>query len=382
MKKVTLILVALCLGFAKTHAQNDNPYSVFGYQGKVLQTPEEESGKQYLFLNTNDTTQRLKSIAFNTKTHLIEYIDHNDVIYKTDSLLPTFVLRFLSTDPHASKYPGMSPYNFVGNMPTRAIDPDGRDIYILFYTSGHTDQADNEMFRASALTRKVDIERSKGFDKTKDVVVMLQVQDMASIQNQINNTVKNLSPQYGQTQEFSIWSHAGTDGPIGTVPTTSNAVDDYQMSPKGWGAIDFNWKNNGTGTNTNFFGCNTGFSPLVVYSYDADGRHPEFGEGQSFANTISGLTNFNNVNVAGQTSSSFPSQFVNYRQNSENGPGNFINGESNGMIYFQRTYLVGGEHSYGGLNSSSSQTVANLMQFNTNGQTTGTGYQTGTTKKP
>lgn len=379
MKKAVIILVALCFGFAKTHAQNDNPYSVFGYQGKVLKTPEEESGKQYLFLNTNDTTQKLKTIAFNTKTQLIEYIDHNNVIYKTDSLLPTFVLRFLSTDPHANKYPGMSPYNFVGNMPTRAIDPDGRDIYILFYTSGN--KRGDEMFRASALTRQKDIERSKGFDPTKDKVVVLAVQDMASIQNQVNNTVKTLSPQYGQTQEFSIWSHAGLDGPTGTAPTSSNALDGKQMTAAGWGNISFNWKNNGTGTNANFFGCKTGVNGEGIIDYGA-GYGVGTYETPSFANTVSSLPNFSNVTVSGQTSSAYPSMYTNYRQNSENGADNFINSESNGMIYFQRTYMVGGNASFMGLNTDASQTVAYPMQTNVNGQTTGTATQQGTTKKP
>ena len=372
------ILLALCFGVAKIHAQNDNPYAIFGYQGKVLKTPEEESGKQYLFINNSDTTQRLKSIAFNTKTHLIEYIDHNNVIYKTDSLLPTFVLRFISTDPHANKYPSMTPYNFVGNMPTRAIDPDGKDVYILFYTSGNN--RGDEMFRASALTRQTDIERSKGFDPTKDKVIVLAVQDMASIQKQVNDVVKTYSPQYGQTQEFSIWSHAGTDGPTGTVNTSSNAVDGKQMSTAGWGKIDFNWKNNGSGTNANFFGCKTGVNSVGVVDLGAG-----FGVATynipSFANRVSALPNFKNVNVAGQTSSAYPSQYTNYRVNSENGTDNFINSETNNMVYFQRTYMVGGNGSFWGLNTAASQTVAYPMQTNTNGQTSGTSYQPGT-KKP
>jgi len=131
MKKATLILIALSFGFAKTHAQNENPYSMFGYKGKVLQTPEEESGKQYLFISTKDTTQKLKSIAFNTKTHLIEYIDYNNVIYKTDSLLPTSVLRWLSIDPLAQKYPSISPYASFANSPIYIIDTDGREIKAL-----------------------------------------------------------------------------------------------------------------------------------------------------------------------------------------------------------------------------------------------------------
>jgi len=380
MKKVIILLI-LSFGFAKTHAQNDNPYSVFGYQGKVLKTEEEIRGKQFLFLNTNYTTQQLKTIAFNTKTRLIEYIDHNDKVYKTDSLLPTFVLRFLSVDPHAKNYPGMSPYNFVGNMPIRAVDPDGRDIYILFYTSGNN--RGDEMFRAAALTRQKDIEGSKGFDPAKDKVVVLAVQDMAFIQKQVNNTVKTLSPQYEQTQEFSIWSHAGTDGPTGTTNTSADAVDRKQISTDGWGKIDFNWKNGGTGANSNFFGCNTGADKYEITNYYDNGMgglSPEY-RLTSFANQISSLSNFANVNVAGQTTSSYPSQFTNYRLNSENGPANFINAEKNGMIYFQRTYMVGGFKRRQDWNLNE-QNVANPMQFNTNGQTTGTGFQSGTTKTP
>ena len=387
LKNLILVFIFISSCFTITYAQDDNPYSKFGYKGKVLKTKEEELGKQFLFINNTDTTQKLKCIVLNTKNHHIEYIDHNNNVYKTDSLLPIFVLRFLNPDPHANKYPDINPYNFVHNTPMRAIDPDGRDIYILFYTTG-SDNASNEMFRASALTRQVDIERSKGFDPTKDKVVVLGLQDMASIKNQVNNVVKQFSPKYGQTQEFSIWSHAGTNGPVGSVTTSQDNLsnetgfpgDNKQMTIAGWGKIDFNWKNNGTGTNANFFGCKTGKNGTGIIDLGA-GFGVEKYETPSFAKQISSLPNFSNVTVGGQTTSSFPSMYTNYRQNSENGPGNFINGENDEMVYFQRTYLVGGEHSFRGLNSKASQSVANLMQYNVNGNTVGTGYQSGT-KKP
>jgi uncharacterized protein RhaS with RHS repeats len=40
---------------------------------------------------------------------------------------------WLSVDPLAEKYPGISPYAYCLNNPVNAIDPDGRDIIILSY---------------------------------------------------------------------------------------------------------------------------------------------------------------------------------------------------------------------------------------------------------
>ena len=39
--------------------------------------------------------------------------------------------RWLSVDPHQSKYPNVSPYVFVINNPICAIDPDGKDVHIV-----------------------------------------------------------------------------------------------------------------------------------------------------------------------------------------------------------------------------------------------------------
>ena len=40
--------------------------------------------------------------------------------------------RWLSVDDLESKYPNLAPYNFVANMPIIAIDPDGKDIIIVY----------------------------------------------------------------------------------------------------------------------------------------------------------------------------------------------------------------------------------------------------------
>ncbi len=45
--------------------------------------------------------------------------------------------RWLSIDPLAVKYPYLSPYNFVANMPTIAVDPDGKEIIVVVASDEH-----------------------------------------------------------------------------------------------------------------------------------------------------------------------------------------------------------------------------------------------------
>lgn len=40
--------------------------------------------------------------------------------------------RFISVDPHSNKYPSISPYSYAANNPLKFIDPDGRDIKMIY----------------------------------------------------------------------------------------------------------------------------------------------------------------------------------------------------------------------------------------------------------
>jgi len=45
------------------------------------------------------------------------------------------VARFISIDPHATNYPSISPYVYVADNPLNAIDPDGKDVFLITYAT-------------------------------------------------------------------------------------------------------------------------------------------------------------------------------------------------------------------------------------------------------
>ena len=300
--------------------------------------------------------------------------------------------RFLSVDRLIHQTPQFSSYFYAGNSPIRAIDLNGDKMYILTYVGSYEPSAGrmiigagagNDMFQAAALTRQRDIQNLPDFDPTKDVVVVLQVSNLADVKTKVEESVKTLSPIYGQTVEFGMWSHAGTDGPTGSINCTTDPVDDKQMGMKGWGDINFNWDVDDSKCIAGFYGCNTG-------------RDPE-GEKASFSTEISALSNFKNVSVLGQLKSAYPSIYSNFRDNQNRESGDFLSFSvdyhvsklDNGIGSFSwvksisargNTYMVGG-NSAGGisgrleLSTPASQSEASPMRISKNGVGQIGGYQ-------
>ena len=166
---------------------------------------------------------------------------------------------------------------------------------MLFYTTGN-EKGGDEIFKAAAETRKTDIENSKGFDSSKDIVILTPIEDLAELSDQVKNIISRYSADYGTTKEFGIWSHSALDGPCGSQPTSGDLAHpngEKQMTLKGWSNINFNWSKNASAT---FYGCRSG----VINHTD--------GTNSSFSTKISGLRNFQNVDVYGQSSYSYPSR--------------------------------------------------------------------------
>jgi len=259
--------------------------------------------------------------------------------------------RWFGIDPMAGKWATYSPYNYTLNNPVVFVDPNGEDVY-LFYAIKSNKEDDNAMFWQAALTRAKDLLASDEFGEG-DIYKAELISDLGGLEESVEENVKELSPKYGKTKEFGIWSHAAIDGPLGSQPASKNALynGSNQLSIEGWKQIDFNWITDDQAT-CGFYGCNTGNSEE---------------RGVSFATTISGLPNYKDVEVLGQTTSSYPSNYTNVRStNSKMREGNFEN---------ENTYMVGGNRY--SINGKYFKENANPIQVSKNGKVIGTKFQKG-----
>lgn len=153
------------LSINNVFAQNNNPYKIFGYSSKVNYDAKDND---LLYIKNWDTASPIKAMAFNIANSCVVVFGNNDSILDRHLIKPEQILRFISSDPLAAKYPGSSPYNYTDNNPILRIDPDGRNwivsttsdksgnknVHITFsgaiLNSGSTSAADVGKFKSAA----------------------------------------------------------------------------------------------------------------------------------------------------------------------------------------------------------------------------------------
>jgi hypothetical protein len=203
-----------------------------------------------------------------------------------------------------------------------------RQLFLLYYVTGN-DHGD-EMFAEAAQTRLQNIKNTNGFNNFHHKVHCIPIQDISEI---ISITKTYIKKYGGDTmaycQEVGIWSHSGfSDGPIGSSKTLIDSVvpvESNQMKISGWSKIKFNWLNKES--LFVMYGCNSGRDDTL------------------FAQKLSFLPNFKDIDVWGQSDSSYPSKFPDYRRTSL--ARTFDEDVSIGGFEVGHTYMVAGNDGEG-----------------------------------
>jgi len=180
-------------------------------------------------------------------------------------------------------------------------------LHLLFYV----DEAykGENMIREAAKTRLHNITSKKEFNSnncynsSKSVALIIPIKSIDEVVITIPKIIKEQSEDGNKkviVSEMGFFSHADWDGPISyNTPIIICPLQRYikQMDMCGWEQIKVKWADNAKCV---FYGCNTANPKAKL----------------NFAQNISNLPNFKNVEVWGQTSTSYPSFYPDYRVSS------------------------------------------------------------------
>ncbi len=124
MSKFLSTALLLFISIVSCLAQ-DNPYKVFGYTPK---TEYKDNPVDIYKVKNSDPNSKVKYLIFNRENKVIKLLDARDSVISVIPYTDQDLLRWVTVDPKAEKYPQLSPYNYVNNNPLNNIDPNGAEI--------------------------------------------------------------------------------------------------------------------------------------------------------------------------------------------------------------------------------------------------------------
>lgn len=175
------------------------------------------------------------------------------------------------------------------------------DVFLFLFFYIDENHKGKHMISESCQTRLKNLKKISWYDGKKYKAFSIPIQSVDEILEQIPIIVKKHSESDTKRvvmAEIGVFSHAGGDGPISynkKVKVCPEPNYKQQMLMCGWEQIDVLWSPSGKCV---FYGCNTG-------NTSANWNH--------FAENISNLKNFKNVEIWGQSDYSFPSFYPDYR---------------------------------------------------------------------
>ncbi len=166
--------------------------------------------------------------------------------------------RWMSVDPDFSKYPWISPYNFVSNSPISRVDPSGKgDFYFMGIKIGNDGKEDNEIY----LVKDDDIKLAQAINQAEGHVYKPESGDYSrfiklpakkireGMVQSVDRTVRNMEAGRSGQEEGGFFGTDGNGDP-GFVAEESghegageidpyNAVDKEAANDMRWnGSID------------------------------------------------------------------------------------------------------------------------------------------------
>jgi len=180
-------------------------------------------------------------------------------------------------------------------------------LILLFYID--EDHKGKFMISESAQTRLQNVKKNSWYDNKTYKAHCIPIQSVDEIITQMESIFKKHEDKNVFVHEMGVFSHASGDGPIsygklkisngkvvvyGPVKTCPDEEYKCQMLMCGWEQIKIKWTNNAKCV---FYGCNTANTNAI----------------KNFAENISKLPNFKDIEVWGQSSSSFPSFYPDKR---------------------------------------------------------------------
>jgi len=172
-------------------------------------------------------------------------------------------------------------------------------LFLLFFID--EDHKGKLMISEACQTRLKNIKKLSWYEDKKYKAFSIPIQSVDEILDQIPLIIKKHSENDKKRvviAEIGVFSHAGGDGPISyNKKVTICPEPNYkqQMLMCGWEQIDVLWSPSGKFV---FYGCNTGNNGGVF---------------NNFVENISKLSNFKDIEIWGQSTSSFPSFYPDYR---------------------------------------------------------------------
>ena len=139
--------------------------------------------------------------------------------------------RWLTIDAKASKYPDLSPYNFVANSPLIFIDPDGKDI-IIYGSGDNVNKYTAQLRTQTKLDIYVDIETNKlivsGKPRNKSDRLLLQASQDEKVNVNIYTTTNSFfKSRSGINVPLLAGSFDGSEVTNGKVNTTKWVNPDH-----------------------------------------------------------------------------------------------------------------------------------------------------------